>query len=333
MRLFRIATALSALLFLLIPTAAWAVTESEAADEARFIELINAERASSGLAPLAILEDLTAGARGQAAAQADAGELFHNPDLAAVTTGWAVLGENVGVGYSVDTLHQAFMNSDAHRANVLGEVYDHVGAGVVEFQGLLWVSIVFADMVDAATPAVIDQQQAPEGNGTFWDDDGSVHESAIEAIAAAGITRGCGPHAFCPDQPVTRAEMAAFLQRALDLEPGSGDAFTDDDGSPFEPAIEALAGAGITQGCGATRFCPDAPVTRGEMAAFLQRATRLDPVEADSFRDDDGSPFEPAIEALAAAGITHGCTADRFCPGDLVTRGQMASFLVRALSR
>jgi hypothetical protein len=51
--------------------------------------------------------------------------------------------------------------------------------------------------------------------------------------------------------------------------------FTDDNGSPFEPAIQALAAAGITRGCNPpsnTRFCPDSPVSREQMAAFLTRA-------------------------------------------------------------
>ena len=55
------------------------------------------------------------------------------------------------------------------------------------------------------------------------------------------------------------------------------------------------------------------------------------PEGADTFVDDDGSPFEAAIEALAAAGITSGCDTDRFCGGDPVTRAEMASLLVTAL--
>jgi hypothetical protein len=332
MRRFRIATALSACMLWLIPLQAWATTSSEVADEARFVELINDERAAVGLDPLELLGDLTFGARAQAEAQADVAEgPFHNPDLASITTGWAVLGENVGVGYSVETLHRAFMESDAHRENVLAPIFDHIGAGVVERNGMLWVSIVFADMIGVPSSGTIEAQEAPvDGNGAFWDDDGSVHEVAIETLAEAGITRGCGDHLYCPDEAVTRGEMAAFLQRALGLEPVVSDVFSDDDGSPFEPAIDALAGAGITQGCGGDNFCPDEPVTRGQMAAFLQRALGLEPVVSDVFSDDDGSPFEPAIDALARAGITRGCATSRFCPDDLVTRGQMASFLVRA---
>jgi hypothetical protein len=113
--------------------------------------------------------------------------------------------------------------------------------------------------------------------------------------------------------------------------------FIDDDGSIFEADIERLAAAGITRGCNPPtndRFCPDASVTRGQMAAFLVRALGLADGGGISFTDDDGSIFETDIEKLATAGITKGCNPpvnDRYCPDDSVTRGQMAAFLVRAL--
>lgn len=59
--------------------------------------------------------------------------------------------------------------------------------------------------------------------GSFSDDDGSVHESDVEAIALEGITAGCNPPAndqFCPEDPVTRGQMATFLVCALDLGAG-----------------------------------------------------------------------------------------------------------------
>ena len=113
----------------------------------------------------------------------------------------------------------------------------------------------------------------------FTDDDGSVFEADIEKLAAAGITRGCNPPVndmFCPDEAVTRGQMAAFLVRALGYrDAGDGDLFTDDDGSIFEDAIDKLATAGVTRGCNPPvndLFCPNAVVTRGQMAAFLHRA-------------------------------------------------------------
>lgn len=123
---------------------------------------------------------------------------------------------------------------------------------------------------------------AASRNDTFDDDTGSVHEAAIDAFAAAGITRGCDPPSndrFCPDGSVTRGEMATFLARALRLPAAQSDVFGDDDGSLHEDAVDRLAAAGITRGCNPptnSRFCPDHPVTRGEMAALLRRALEAD---------------------------------------------------------
>jgi len=117
-------------------------------------------------------------------------------------------------------------------------------------------------------------------SGTFIDDDDSIFEADIERLAAAGITKGCNPpmnDRYCPDDPVTRDQMAAFLVRALNLPAGTPGTFTDDTGI-FEPTIEALAAAGITRGCNPPvndRYCPNDGVTRGQMAAFLSRALDL----------------------------------------------------------
>jgi hypothetical protein len=172
-------------------------------------------------------------------------------------------------------------------------------------------------------------------SGEFGDvDESNTFRADIAWLSNSGITAGCNPPAndrFCPDATVTRGQMAAFLARGLDLAPADGDLFRDDDNSPFESDIERLAAAGITSGCGPQRFCPDDPVTRGQMAAFLSRALALPQTGDDSFRDDDRSPYEGDIERLAAAGITTGCTPDRFCPTNLITRAQMAAFLRRAI--
>ena len=107
--------------------------------------------------------------------------------------------------------------------------------------------------------------------------------------------------------------------------------FSDIDGHRFEVDIEWMRQAGLTEGCGGGLFCPDAPVTRGQMATFLARALELPASTVDPFDDDTGTAHEDAINRLAAAGITTGCTPTRFCPTENVTRGQMASFLARAL--
>jgi len=162
----------------------------------------------------------------------------------------------------------------------------------------------------------------------------ATHRFATEIgwLADSGITSGCGDSRFCPGESVTRAQMASFLVRALDLPAGAADWFTDDGGSTHESAINALAEAGVTLGCGNGRYCPGESLSRAQMASFLSRALELLPSSDDRFGDDDGSTHEPAINALAEAGITEGCGPSTYCPDDPVTRGQMAAFLYRALA-
>jgi hypothetical protein len=175
--------------------------------------------------------------------------------------------------------------------------------------------------------------------GTFDDDDGNIHESAIENIAALGITLGCNPPAntlYCPDDYVTRQQMASFLVRTFDLPPGPDGQFTDTAGSVHENDINALAASGITRGCNPpanTEYCPTDRVTRGQMAAFMARGLGLDNVsDPDFFSDDDDNIFEGQINAIARVGITRGCNPPantEYCPQNPVRRDEMASFLSR----
>ena len=133
-------------------------------------------------------------------------------------------------------------------------------------------------------------------------------------MLTTGISTGCAPDLFCTHNAVTRGEMAAFLDRALDLPATPEDFFDDDDGSTFEISINRLAAAGITSGCGVREFCPQRNISRGEMAAFLARAFELSPGGEDHYPDDDGSMFEDSINAITDAGIATGCTSTRYCP-------------------
>jgi hypothetical protein len=108
----------------------------------------------------------------------------------------------------------------------------------------------------------------------FVDDEGSVHQWAINGLAALGVVQGTGPGTFSPSASVTRAQMASFLVRMLALAtapPAGPDAFRDDDGTTHEAAINTLAALGVVQGIEPGRYGPSQPVTRAAMASFLMR--------------------------------------------------------------
>jgi hypothetical protein len=171
-----------------------------------------------------------------------------------------------------------------------------------------------------------------------------VFEADIEWLAAQGITKGCNPPVndmYCPNDPTTRGQMAAFFHRALasvlSVDLRDAVAFTDTAGLAFEADIAWLSAAGITSGCNPPQndmYCASGLVTRGQMAAFLHRgfgALIGTPASLGlSFTDTASSVFEADIQWLVDAGITKGCGPDTYCPNDLVTRGQMAAFFHRA---
>ena len=192
----------------------------------------------------------------------------------------------------------------------------------------------------AAAPAAAQVQQLPD-HGTFHDDDGAYYEAPLNALAERGILEGteCAEGRICPDEAIKRSTMAVWLGRALTgSEPADTGAsrFADvDAGHWTAPHIERFAELGVTQGCAAEplRYCPDEAVTRGQMAAFLVRALELVEAPSAGFADTAGHYFETDIDKLAQARITLGCASQprRYCPNQDVTRGQMATFIARAL--
>ena len=231
----------------------------------------------------------------------------------------------------VDDVVSARMISPIPEALVeFGVIDDGVATTVVEGGGWLRTDL------GLRSPSLL----AIDGQGAgpplpFDDIHASPHVASILALLDAEVTAGCDENSFCPQRQVTRGQMASFISRAMGLPAAGGDHFADDEASVHEDNINRLFEAGITAGCGTEAFCPDASVTRGQMAVFLNRALNLtesgdDESGVDAFTDDDTTPYEDAINAIAAAGITNGCTTQRFCPFDPVQRGQMAAFLDRA---
>ena len=125
---------------------------------------------------------------------------------------------------------------------------------------------------------------APSPSGMFSDvSAGDPFKPFIEEFYNNRITSGCSlsPLMYCPTQSVTRGQMAVFIERALgNLSPTPNPTSMFADvllGDPFKPFIEELYNDGITSGCSSNplRYCPDQPVTRGQMAVFLMRAFSL----------------------------------------------------------
>ncbi len=165
----------------------------------------------------------------------------------------------------------------------------------------------------------------------FADTNGHTFEADIAWLSGTGITQGCDEAGnFCPDDSMTRAQMASLLARALGLPIPAGNRFGDVSGV-HTGNINAIAEAGITIGCSTdgTRFCPNDPVNRAQMATFIDRAFVLLGATTDYFSDDQGSVHETAINRVAETGITLGCRPGLFCPYDNVTRGQISAFLHR----
>lgn len=167
----------------------------------------------------------------------------------------------------------------------------------------------------------------------------------VERLFNAGITGGCGtsPRIYCPENEVTRGEMAVFLEKGIRgstfSAPNVAPTFTDTVGHWAEDWIEVLRSDGITGGCGTNLYCPNSPVTRAQMAVFLLKSkygnAYLPPAvgAGTGFSDVQTSYWAAAwIKQLAAEGITGGCGTGTYCPESPVTRAQMAVFLVRTFN-
>ena len=166
-----------------------------------------------------------------------------------------------------------------------------------------------------------------------------THQQALDILEEEEISvgTGCTAGRDCSGEPFLRWTMAVWLTRALDgtePPPVEGRRFADVDPNIWWAShVERLAELEVTQGCATGRYCPDRPVTRGQMATFLVKAFGLEPARSGRFVDTAGHTHEDAIDALAAANITAGCSTTplRYCPDRPVTRGQMATFVARAL--
>ena len=163
---------------------------------------------------------------------------------------------------------------------------------------------------------------------------------AVNLLSTEGITTGCSPTDFCPTANIIRSQMAIFIIRAIfhtDNFPYSTmPVFSDVPAGSFGfQWIQKMAELGITQGCATNLFCPNDQVTRDQMAVFLIRmrygaSYNFDYPSTPYFTDVGPASFGWSwIQRLKEDNITSGCTATTFCPTNPVSRGDMATFVMR----
>lgn len=136
------------------PSPAQAACPSASRSEKGFVKKTNASRANAGRGNLSLDLELSAAARAHTREMVKKNELYHTPNdtLKKRVTNWIELGENVGVGSSVASLHEAFMNSTAHRENILYSKWKYIGVGVVKADGRMWVTVLFERDSNPDTP-------------------------------------------------------------------------------------------------------------------------------------------------------------------------------------
>jgi uncharacterized protein YkwD len=120
--------------------------------EADFIARINSLRATAGLSALALDSNLIVKADSWAQVMAAEGRIWHSRVPDNVVANWKKLGENVGTGASVDSIHDAFVDSPPHYKNLVERDFTHLGVGVALKGTVLYVSEVFMQVGGAATP-------------------------------------------------------------------------------------------------------------------------------------------------------------------------------------
>ncbi|HJR44772.1 MAG TPA: CAP domain-containing protein [Actinomycetota bacterium] len=125
---------------------------SNSRSEKRFARLIN--RARTSQPNLTLDPELSKAAKVHTGEMVRSNTLHHTSSdaLRRRVTNWTTLGENVGVGSAVGSLHDAFMNSTAHRANILRNEYRYVGVGVTKKDGRMWVTVIFEARSNPGSP-------------------------------------------------------------------------------------------------------------------------------------------------------------------------------------
>ncbi|MDD9266990.1 bacterial Ig-like domain-containing protein [Paenibacillus sp. GCM10023248] len=176
---------------------------------------------------------------------------------------------------------------------------------------------------------------------SFDDLTGHWAKTDVELLASKFVVKGVTAHTFAPDAPVTRAEFAALLVRALGLNESAPNGFTDVPAdSWFAGAVGASAKAGLIEGFEDGSFRPGDRITREQMAVMLVRALAFagvtaapDLAQLASYTDSSSIQAwaRAAVSSAVGAGLVNGVTNSTFAPGAAATRSEAAVMLVRLL--
>ncbi|MBI5842459.1 MAG: S-layer homology domain-containing protein [Chloroflexi bacterium] len=310
----------------------------------------------------------SSGSVSKATTSLDAGTIYYSPDAVVLANGKVAItwGTDTGIGLSILNSSYALETGPVNAVNphsstyntgisVTTDVSGHIIITWAEGNSYQHLFYALADGTGSIITSPMPYRSSP-GVYTSWNGLGSAPytkfgdvpptywaASWIERLANAGITGGCGTGIYCPDDSVTRAQMAVFLLKGIhgssySPPPATGGVFGDVLSSHWAAAwIERLFAEGITGGCGTGIYCPEDTVTRAQMAVFLLKAkygtSYAPPPATGDFSDVATNHWAAAwIEQLAAEGITSGCGTGIYCPESPVTRAQMAVFLVKTFN-
>ena len=203
------------------PVAAYA---GSASMESQFIAKMNAARESAGLRPYSVASDLTSIARQHSAQMASKQSLYHNPELTSQVQNWQAVGENVGEGPTVSDIHNAFMQSPEHRANILDHDFTQVGVGVVvDKNGIIWVTEDFREpMRSTTTSSAPTHHTAPKTATTTTTHHASaptpvtVTHTPVAAPKATPKVMPAHPAASASPQAKLAAKLAAMRTAGVD---------------------------------------------------------------------------------------------------------------------
>ena len=190
---------------------------------------------------------------------------------------------------------------------------------------------------DHTIEAIFMKSNGNPQTGVFVDvAEGSYYEEAIDWAVEKGITNGVSSNMFAPNDPCTRAQIVTFLWRAAGSPaPKSMSSFTDVPADAFyAKAVAWAVENGITSGTGESKFSPNSTCTRAQAVTFLYRASGSPAVSGKAeFSDVSTTAFyADAVTWAAKKGITTGIGGGLFGSDNDCTRGQIVTFLWRAMA-